>query len=133
MIRRPPRSTRTDTLFPYTTLFRSFSGLGGGEQGQFVLRRPPRFPQGGPPVLPQRAAGIGIRQQSQGPRRQSRPPRQILHGGKQPFLPRRDQSLRPILAQTLHLPQPPAQRQGPPPPLAPIGRSSCRAGVCQYV
>src|SRR3546814_11394784 len=26
MIRRPPRSTRTDTLFPYTTLFRSFIG-----------------------------------------------------------------------------------------------------------
>src|SRR3546814_18885798 len=24
MIRRPPRSTRTDTLFPYTTLFRSY-------------------------------------------------------------------------------------------------------------
>src|SRR3546814_2502344 len=29
MIRRPPRSTRTDTLFPYTTLFRSASNLGG--------------------------------------------------------------------------------------------------------
>src|SRR3546814_15093170 len=27
MIRRPPRSTRTDTLFPYTTLFRSLDGL----------------------------------------------------------------------------------------------------------
>src|SRR3546814_12023352 len=27
MIRRPPRSTRTDTLFPYTTLFRSHVGL----------------------------------------------------------------------------------------------------------
>src|SRR3546814_2155845 len=27
MIRRPPRSTRTDTLFPYTTLFRSFREL----------------------------------------------------------------------------------------------------------
>src|SRR3546814_9021134 len=26
MIRRPPRSTRTDTLFPYTTLFRSSAG-----------------------------------------------------------------------------------------------------------
>src|SRR3546814_10504933 len=26
MIRRPPRSTRTDTLFPYTTLFRSREG-----------------------------------------------------------------------------------------------------------
>src|SRR3546814_7984192 len=30
MIRRPPRSTRTDTLFPYTTLFRS--KFPGGEQ-----------------------------------------------------------------------------------------------------
>src|SRR3546814_18054296 len=28
MIRRPPRSTRTDTLFPYTTLFRSRTALG---------------------------------------------------------------------------------------------------------
>src|SRR3546814_4211795 len=28
MIRRPPRSTRTDTLFPYTTLFRSADGQG---------------------------------------------------------------------------------------------------------
>src|SRR3546814_7345718 len=27
MIRRPPRSTRTDTLFPYTTLFRSHHRL----------------------------------------------------------------------------------------------------------
>src|SRR3546814_3388359 len=27
MIRRPPRSTRTDTLFPYTTLFRSHPSL----------------------------------------------------------------------------------------------------------
>src|SRR3546814_7797950 len=33
MIRRPPRSTRTDTLFPYTTLFRSAAGAvaGGGQ------------------------------------------------------------------------------------------------------
>src|SRR3546814_5754426 len=28
MIRRPPRSTRTDTLFPYTTLFRSIDANG---------------------------------------------------------------------------------------------------------
>src|SRR3546814_7608081 len=32
MIRRPPRSTRTDTLFPYTTLFRSEPGGGIGPQ-----------------------------------------------------------------------------------------------------
>src|SRR3546814_2398576 len=35
MIRRPPRSTRTDTLFPYTTLFRSV---------QFLFLRPRPFP-----------------------------------------------------------------------------------------
>src|SRR3546814_2120946 len=29
MLRRPPRSTRTDTLFPYTTLFRSLVALAG--------------------------------------------------------------------------------------------------------
>src|SRR3546814_7673756 len=31
MIRRPPRSTRTDTLFPYTTLFRSYGDRQGGK------------------------------------------------------------------------------------------------------
>src|SRR3546814_15415515 len=30
MKRRPPRSTRTDTLFPYTTLFRSYTRRVGG-------------------------------------------------------------------------------------------------------
>src|SRR3546814_8294978 len=34
MIRRPPRSTRTDTLCPYTTLFRSGGGLGVDPLGQ---------------------------------------------------------------------------------------------------
>src|SRR3546814_14411362 len=33
MIRRPPRSTRTDTLFPYTTLFRSLLRPGGQPDG----------------------------------------------------------------------------------------------------
>src|SRR3546814_4000278 len=33
MIRRPPRSTRTDTLFPYTTLFRSAFKLLTGKEG----------------------------------------------------------------------------------------------------
>src|SRR3546814_10765247 len=32
MIRRPPRSTRTDTLFPYTTLFRSRHQWDGGSR-----------------------------------------------------------------------------------------------------
>src|SRR3546814_2893865 len=45
MIRRPPRSTRTDTLFPYTTLFRSIharierqdASVDGGSDGERLL------------------------------------------------------------------------------------------------
>src|SRR3546814_13352566 len=61
MIRRPPRSTRTDTLFPYTTLFRSFDlfaarGLAFGESDE-------------QPVVEERrridiAAGVGKRGQN---------------------------------------------------------------------
>src|SRR3546814_3689112 len=39
MIRPPPRSTRTDTLFPYTTLFRSHLALVGGD-GAGIRRQP---------------------------------------------------------------------------------------------
>src|SRR3546814_5415231 len=43
MIRRPPRSTRTDTLFPYTTLFRSRGGKDveaeGDERNLVAARR----------------------------------------------------------------------------------------------
>src|SRR3546814_16673951 len=58
MIRRPPRSTRTDTLFPYTTLFRSalhrfstarFAGCRKGEgqrdQSEEIARPVPRLLQ----------------------------------------------------------------------------------------
>src|SRR3546814_8033731 len=39
MIRRPPRSTRTDTLFPYTTLFRSsFGGSAVTSPEDFALQ-----------------------------------------------------------------------------------------------
>src|SRR3546814_6400108 len=39
MIRRPPRSTRTDTLFPYTTLFRSKLVRHPHSKGSFNHRR----------------------------------------------------------------------------------------------
>src|SRR3546814_9526917 len=42
MIRRPPRSTRPDTLFPYTTLFRSPDAGGDGLRGQRPGRIAPR-------------------------------------------------------------------------------------------
>src|SRR3546814_3614046 len=58
MIRRPPRSTRTDTLFPYTTLFRSPS--------------PPRRGGGcGRDVEPERVAGAGSRARLGDPRTRS--------------------------------------------------------------
>src|SRR3546814_1093938 len=37
MIRRPPRSTRTDTLFPYTTLFRSAGHASFGRLADLAL------------------------------------------------------------------------------------------------
>src|SRR3546814_28141 len=42
MIRRPPRSTRTDTLFPYTTLFRSSARCRGKHPGRPTSRGSPR-------------------------------------------------------------------------------------------
>src|SRR3546814_9733419 len=78
MIRRPPRSTRTDTLFPYTTLFRSIdlrlsarlSG-GGGPQGPCLYQPAPcpvqrayptcRTPDRGPAA--RRAARRGARRE----------------------------------------------------------------------
>src|SRR3546814_5197788 len=49
MIRRPPRSTRTDTLFPYTTLFRSLRIYYdvGGHGCDVAFIRPERWRQGG--------------------------------------------------------------------------------------
>src|SRR3546814_20381758 len=42
MIRRPPRSTRTDTLFPYTTLFRSHVDVVAGGYEDWEAKRRPR-------------------------------------------------------------------------------------------
>src|SRR3546814_4321047 len=39
MTRRPPRSTRTDTLFPYTTLFRSAAERGENDHQKYAVPR----------------------------------------------------------------------------------------------
>src|SRR3546814_7890706 len=44
MIRRPPRSTRTDTLFPYTTLFRSHTCQGQGKPCDHSIGRAYQIP-----------------------------------------------------------------------------------------
>src|SRR3546814_6697177 len=46
MIRRPPRSTRTDTLFPYTTLFRSDEARYSRIIGRHRMRRRGLFARG---------------------------------------------------------------------------------------
>src|SRR3546814_15515170 len=108
MIRRPPRSTRTDTLFPYTTLFRS-------GRRSLTLRiaaakpLPPLLEKcsvslwasrvgGAPKHLGGGAAGTGISRVENG--------RPLMNG--------RDARLVGIL-------------------LDKIGRASCRERVCQYV
>src|SRR3546814_9465108 len=54
MIRLPPRSTRTDTLFPYTTLFRSCRGW------SCPRRSCPRPAPGDRPVIARRLGIVGI-------------------------------------------------------------------------
>src|SRR3546814_6718963 len=48
MIRRPPRSTRTDTLFPYTTLFRSMPVMRAPGKDGPAIAKPPRASQARP-------------------------------------------------------------------------------------
>src|SRR3546814_20633539 len=75
MIRRPPRSTRTDTLFPYTTLFRSVRSLprlavaphparGGGRPRRSSPARERHarrcFPGHGPDAPPRQRRGVRV-------------------------------------------------------------------------
>src|SRR3546814_5068986 len=63
MLRRPPRSTRTDTLFPYTTLFRSLRVVGGigivGHHRQLLVEVGLRLGAGG--LAAERAIALRIR------------------------------------------------------------------------
>src|SRR3546814_9308039 len=54
MIRRPPRSTRTDTLFPYTTLFRSAASPPASARARQFRRSPWPRAQAAPPCVPDR-------------------------------------------------------------------------------
>src|SRR3546814_10998178 len=104
MIRRPPRSTRTDTLFPYTTLFRSV------EAASILLRE----------IITEsfginREARVAILRASI----------EALYYDAQGKL--RDRPLREPLEDVFALQTVPQMRD------AEIGRASCRERVCQYV
>src|SRR3546814_15413100 len=103
MIRRPPRSTRTDTLFPYTTLFRSRQR---------------------PEIAPVQAVGmIGIEQQQLAGRERAA----TLPSGQRTAVSVTDQGdgNRPSINADIRAD--PANRPSQ------IGRTSCREGVWQSV
>src|SRR3546814_1640112 len=58
MLRRPPRSTRTDTLFPYTTLFRSIAEEQGSLPNAWPIT-PDQVTPAHPPVAIDRATFAG--------------------------------------------------------------------------
>src|SRR3546814_20656208 len=75
MIRRPPRSTRTDTLFPYTTLFRSLRAWAHDDSR--IADEPDdlgRCGQGGDAAARHLAAG-----RDDGGADRAVPPRHVLH------------------------------------------------------
>src|SRR3546814_16945222 len=115
MIRRPPRSTRTDTLFPYTTLFRSSpDAVRHHVAGYF-----PPTPEGPGPHFPYLGS----------PPAACKSPR--------PAPPYIDEGANPMSVEiakdgpvTIVTIERPAKRNAVDPE---IGRAACRESVCQYV
>src|SRR3546814_20843893 len=122
MIRRPPRSTRTDTLFPYTTLFRS----------QLVAELADAFVVQQITIAPQHEAGL-IAGQGSGDRDEA-----ALRLGIDVLYPQADQEIEGL--DQINLARLECARrvhrhvegvvEGL---LEEIGRASCRARVCPYV
>src|SRR3546814_18914537 len=118
MIRRPPRSTRTDTLFPYTTLFRSRGDQPGRRHGDA-----PERPRGDLRAL---AGGEEGREALCGEAR-------VFLGSQERIDSRRKERppcpVKPTTtAATFRTARPPCTSR-----TAEIGRASCRERVCQYV
>src|SRR3546814_3122934 len=111
MIRRPPRSTRTDTLFPYTTLFRSHRAVDDAahpRRPRLLVRV--RLDALRPGALPVREPGV-VREPLPGRlhRRVHRPdPRLVLHAPRAV-----DRAVRPPVVQDVRGPRRAARRRRP--------------------
>src|SRR3546814_11080369 len=122
MIRRPPRSTRTDTLFPYTTLFRSDEG----RLGILPRHQPARL----------RGLGIdrrGVRLFPRPPRRRAQPDRRAAARvtGLTPSRTAFPQTPAPS-PRSRDAPAPVPDWPGYTPPCPQLGRASSRESVCRY-
>src|SRR3546814_16591672 len=118
MTRPPPRSTRTDTLFPYSTLFRSVAVV-AGQAAEHVLQRGLR--EDGDAVI-----GLLAMDGEMVAERLDLQPREVVVDALQ-LLQQRHVGLRRLQ---------PSQPVGQPPldgVDAQIGRASCRARVGKYV
>src|SRR3546814_18597409 len=127
MIRRPPRSTRTDTLFPYTTLFRSTRAI-----EQFITLQ-----QEG--VSPERALE-SVKVEPAAARFVRQTLQTALHApahsvaaafvhGRESVIPQMFQRM--LDAWGIGLDQAPTFRYYLQRHIEEIGRASCREGVCQ--
>src|SRR3546814_20742349 len=113
MIRRPPRSTRTDTLFPYTTLFRSH---GSRQVGPHTI--------GGGGGAPEPAAPAGDGQ----PAAQRQPHALAGRAGVAAGWADHGSSQRRCAVGTVTSPAEPASPVGPAPRSAPASSDERRAG-----
>src|SRR3546814_12057441 len=109
MIRRPPRSTRTDTLFPYTTLFRSAEDL------IFDRRKEGYDPLQAFMALFEGRSAATSEKRARAEDVETRLKERIIDGDRQGL----EDDLNEALEKH--------------PPLDESGRASCRERVCQYV
>src|SRR3546814_20847689 len=130
MIRRPPRSTRTDTLFPYTTLFRSGDA---GRAHQHHVGRAEVLAEAGLLVEQELVDRMAARQRrAQGvdeiaadPRQRALDDGRVVVAGLAPPMPFQCERARVVA---------PRQAQGTPAEeRSPTGRAAWRERRCQYV
>src|SRR3546814_16645293 len=122
MIRRPPRSTRTDTLFPYTTLCRSISEFAPGQFEITLRHKPDALRACDDAIMYKRLVKAIAQAHGLEATFMAKPFAQQAGSGMHIHVSVDDAAGANIFASD--------DPEGPP---AQIGRASCRERVCQYV
>src|SRR3546814_14431960 len=121
MIRRPPISTRTDTLFPFTTLFRSHTGILDHVQVEYYGSPVPVSQVANINLLDARTISVQVWEKS-------------MAGPVEKAIRDSDLGLNPIaMGDSIRVPMPALTEERRRDLTKEIGRASCRERVCQYV